>query len=158
MIDDPNTDLNPAQKAFLEELGAPASQRPDFAGDLRHHLRAAIETAVGHHLDVLPPGEIVFLSKHRLALLHGCEARFLAEESQTFAWNIPIARGTITHKAIELALNWRREIEPSNIIDETIARYEEDLTDFGNWLQSCTELERAELRSDALDVFIKFLD
>lgn len=154
----PTTNLNPAQRAVIDELGARADERPEFPDDLRHHLRAAIETAVEPYLDTLPAGEDLFISKHRLGRLHGCEARFLAEEAEDFAWSVPIARGTITHKAVELAINWRREIEPPVLIDEALARYEEDSGDFGRWLQGCSEVERAELRSDSLDAFTKFVE
>ena len=152
------TDLNPAQQAVLDELGAPAAERPEFPDDLRHHLRTAIETAVEPLLDDLPAGDDLFVNKHRLGRVHGCEARFVAEEAEDFAWSVPIARGTITHKAVELAINWRREIEPPVLVDEALARYEQDSGDFGRWLQRCSEVERAELRSDSLDAFTKFIE
>ena len=152
------TDLNPAQQAVLDELGAPAAERPEFPDDLRHHLRTAIETAVEPLLDDLPASDDLFVNKHRLGRVHGCEARFVAEEAEDFAWSVPIARGTITHKAVELAINWRREIEPPVLVDEALARYEQDSGDFGRWLQGCSEVERAELRSDSLDAFTKFIE
>ncbi len=144
--------------AVLDELGAPAGDRPEFPDDLRHHLRAAVETAVEPHLDALPPGDDLYMTKHRLGRVHGCEARFVAEEDEEFAWSVPIARGTVTHKAVELALNWRREIEPPVLVDEAIARYEEDSSGLGDWLRGCSEVERAELRSEALDAFTKFVE
>ena len=70
-------ELNPAQQAVLDQLGATADERPEFAADLRHHLRSALETAVEPHLDGLPAGEDLFVHKHRLAQVHGCEAKFL---------------------------------------------------------------------------------
>ena len=154
----PTAHLNPAQQAVIDELGAPATERPEFPDDLRHHLRAAIETAVEPYLDALPASDDLFVSKHRLGRVHGCEARFVAEEAEDFAWSVPIARGTITHKAVELAINWRREIEPPVLVDEALARCEEDSGDFGRWLRGCTEVERAELRSDSLDAFTKFVE
>ena len=63
-----DADLNPAQQAVLDQLGASADQRPQFADDLRHHLRSAIETAVEPHLDGLPAGEDLFV--HKLSLIH----------------------------------------------------------------------------------------
>tara|TARA_Y100000588_G_scaffold375652_1_gene452268 strand:+ start:90 stop:1046 length:957 start_codon:yes stop_codon:yes gene_type:complete len=157
-VSDGPSDLNPAQQAVLDELGAPAGDRPEFPDDLRHHLRAAVETAVEPHLDALPPGDDLYMTKHRLGRVHGCEARFVAEENEEFAWSVPIARGTVTHKAVELALNWRREIEPPVLVDEAIARYEEDSSGLGDWLRGCSEVERAELRSEALDAFTKFVE
>ena len=150
--------LNPAQQAVLEQLGSQVEDRPVFADDLRHHLRAALETAVEPHLDLLPDGDDLFLSKHRLAQVHGCETMLLADDAGDFEWKVPIARGTIVHKAVELAVNWRKEIQPATLIDEALARFEQDSGSLGHWLQGCSEGERAELRSESLDSFTKYLE
>jgi len=151
-------DLNPAQQAVLDQLGATADERPEFADDLRHHLRAALETAVEPHLDDLPAGEDLFVHKHRLAQVHGCEAKFLADEVEEFEWRVPTARGSIVHKAVELAVNWRLEVEPPVLVDEALARYESDQGGLGHWLRGCSEVERAELRSESLDAFTKYME
>ena len=142
-----NSGLNPAQREVLDQLGAPPGDRPVFAEDLRYHLRAALETAAEPHLDALPDSEDLFVTKHRLAMVHGCEARFLAEETTSFEWRVPLARGTIVHKAVELSVNWRREKEPAILVDEALSRFEADSDDFGRWLRGCSEADRAELRS-----------
>ncbi len=153
-----NDTLNPAQMDVLEQLGAQIDDRPVFPDDLRHHLRAALETATAPHLDTLPEGADLFLHKHRLAQVHGCETKFVADEAEEFEWKVPIARGTIVHKAVELAVNWRREIEPPTIIDEVLARFEQDSGSLGHWLRGCNEAERAELRSESLDSISKYLE
>ena len=153
-----NSDLNPAQREVLDQLGAPPGDRPVFAEDLRYHLRAALETAAEPHLDALPDGEDLFVTKHRLAMVHGCEARFLAEETSPFEWRVPLARGTIVHKAVELSINWRREKEPAILVDEALSRFEADSGDFGHWLRGCSEADRAELRSEAVDAVSKFVE
>ena len=154
----PEQQLNPAQQAVVEQLGARLEERPLFAEDLRHHLRSALETAVEPLIETLPPGQDLFLAKHQLGQLHGCQTRYLHEQEQEFVWAVNIARGSIVHKAVELAINWRREIEPPVIIDEVLARYEQDSSSLGDWLQGCTEVERAELRSESLDAFTKYLE
>ena len=151
-------ELNPAQLDVVEQLGAQIEDRPVFADDLRHHLRAALETATAPHLDLLPEGTDLFLNKHRLAQVHGCETLLVADEAEEFEWKVPIARGTIVHKAVELAVNWRREIEPPTIVDEALARFEQDSDSLGHWLRGCGEAERAELRSESLDSFTKYLE
>lgn len=150
--------LNPAQQDVVEQLGAQPEDRPVFADDLRSHLRSALDTAAAPHLDILPEGEDLFLNKHRLAQVHGCETLLLAEEAEEFEWKVPIARGTVVHKAVELAVNWRREIEPPTIIDEAISRFEQDSGSLGHWLRGCSEADRAELRSESLDSFTKYLE
>jgi len=150
--------LNPAQQAVLDELGASAGDRPEFPDDLRHHLRAALETAIEPHLDNLPQGLDLYINKHRLGMVHGCETRFLAEEAEPFEWRIPTARGSVVHKAVELAINWRGPIEPPLLIDEALASLEVDQRNLSEWLQGLSEAERAELRSQALDTFSKYLE
>ena len=159
--DDPTTqreELNPAQQAVLDELGAKAGDRPEFDEDLRPHLRAALETAIEPHLDALPPNEDVYLSKHRLGQVHGCEAKYLAEDAEDFEWRVPIARGSVVHKAVELAVHWRRDFEPPSLVDEALARLEAEDRGLGYWLQGVSEAERAELRSLAVDSFTKFVE
>jgi len=153
-----DSDLNPAQREVLDQLGALPGDRPVFPEGLRHHLRAALETAAEPHLDDLPDSEDLFVNKHRLAMVHGCEARFLAEETSPFEWRVPLARGTIVHKAVELSVNWRREKEPAILVDEALSRFEADSGDFGHWLRGCSEADRAELRSEAIDAVSKFIE
>jgi len=150
--------LNPAQQAVLDELGSSADERPEFPDDLRHHLRAALETAVEPYLDDLPTDQDLYVNKHRLATVHGCEARFVAEQDEPFEWRVPTARGTVVHKAVELAVNWRGPIEPPRLIDEALANLVADQRSLGEWLEGIGEAERAGLRSQALDAFSKYLE
>ena len=158
VVSDSDNNLNPAQQEVIEHLGAPSKDRPSFGTDLKQHLRRALDAAVAHYIEEIPKDESIFLSKHRLAQIHGCEKKFLAEENEDFEWQVATARGTIVHKAIELSVNWRKEIEPSVIVDEAVARFEEDSNSLGYWLRGCSEIERAELRSVSVDTFTKFLE
>ncbi|MGE4566446.1 MAG: hypothetical protein AAEB43_02190, partial [Acidimicrobiales bacterium] len=78
----PEQQLNPAQQAVVEQLGARLEERPLFAEDLRHHLRSALETAVEPLIETLPLGQDLFLAKHQLGQLHGCQTRYLHEQEQ----------------------------------------------------------------------------
>jgi CRISPR/Cas system-associated exonuclease Cas4 (RecB family) len=158
VVSDSQNILNPAQQEVIEHLGAPQKDRPSFETDLKQHLRKALETAVAHCMEELPNDESIFLSKHRLSQVHGCEEKFLAEEDEDFEWQVATARGTIVHKAIELSINWRKEIAPAVIVDEAVSRFEEDSNSLGHWLRGCSEIERAELRSISVDTFTKFLE
>ena len=75
-----------------------------------------------------------------------------------FAVTVPIARGTVAHKAIELGIHWRGEPLPLDLVDEAmgaLANTDHWLTDF---LQTCTDVERAELRGTAGDRVAKFFE
>src|SRR5690606_30617843 len=73
-------------------------------------------------------------------------------------WSVAAARGKVAHKAIELSINWRREITPWSLVDEALARLELGDDDFARWLQGIGEAERAELRGEANDRVVKFLE
>jgi hypothetical protein len=157
-------ELNPAQQDVLAQLGASREERPRFDAVLRHELRRALDDGLGPLIDLLDqrrdakPGDNMFISKHKLGRVMGCERRFVAEEAEEFEWSVPIARGTIAHKAIELSIHWRREPEPLVLVDESISRLSEGTDGLADWLQSCSEVERAELRAEANDRVVKFLE
>lgn len=154
----PGSRLNPAQAEVLQALGARPHERPSFDPRLRHELRAELEERLRPVAADLPDGEQLWVSKHLLSSVHGCEGLFLAREAETFAWTPASARGVVAHKAIELSINWRREIVPLVLVDEALARLEDGEDDFARWLQGLGEVERAELRAEANDRVTKFLE
>ncbi len=154
---DSPVELNPAQKEVLVQLGATRDERPRFDAVIRHELRRALEDGLEPHVEEVGD-DTMFVSKHLLGRAMGCEKRFLAEDDDDFAWSVPLARGTIAHKAIELSIHWRREPEPLVLVDETISRLTEGVDGLADWLQTCTEVERAELRAEANDQVVKFLE
>jgi len=157
-------ELNPAQQEVLAQLGAPRDERPQFDAVLRHELRRALEDKLGPLTGLLDarddakPGDNMFISKHKLARVMGCERQFVTEEADPFQWSVPIARGSVAHKAIELSVHWRREPEPLVLVDESIARLSEGIDGMADWLQEISEVERAELRGDVNDMVVKFLE
>ena len=147
--------LNPAQQDIADRLRGDRTERPAFDAELRHHLRSRLEHGIAPVVESLPRDTVVVVSKNRLSGVHGCEARYLHDD---FAWSVPAARGRVAHKAIEVSLNWRREIVPLVLVDEALARLEEGEDDFARWLQGRPEIERAELRAEANDRVVKFLE
>lgn len=150
----------PVQQRTLDELGASGAERPTFDPELGRRLRADLEAGLRPVLDDLAPDEDLGLSKHLLMRIHGCEVRLLAEDAEPgkFVVTVPIARGTIAHKAVELGIHWRGEPLPLELVDEamaSLANTDHWLTDF---LQTCTDADRAELRSTAGDRVAKFFE
>lgn len=152
------TELNPAQQQVLDLLGAPLGERPSFDAALRHELRDELEEGLAHLKGDLDPDDPFFVSKHKLGSVHGCEVRMLAEEDAGFEWSVPTARGTVAHKAIELSVNWRGEPTPTELVDEAIARLSNDGNTLADFLQRASEVDRVELRGEALDRVTKFLE
>lgn len=151
-------ELNPAQQQVLEMLGAPKDERPTFDAALRDELRVELESRLTHLTGDLDPDDPVFVSKHKLGSVHGCEVRMLADEDAGFEWSVPTARGTVAHKAIELSVHWRGTPTPTELVDESIARLTNGDDGLADFLQRCSETDRTELRGEALDRVTKFLE
>ncbi|MGH9185276.1 MAG: PD-(D/E)XK nuclease family protein [Acidimicrobiales bacterium] len=158
-------ELNPAQQDVLDVLGSLRDGRPVFDAGLRHDLRIELEDGLAPvvtALDDVDDTETLWVSKHALATVHGCEVRFLAEDAIGFAgWSVPTARGTVAHKAIELSVHWRGAPTPMELTDEAIARLTETATGptaLAAWLQGLSDVERAELRAQVNDHVAKFLE
>lgn len=147
--------LNPAQHDVATRLRGDRNDRPSYDDELRHVLRARLEAGIADAVDALPRTSTLVVSKNRLTAVHACEARYLRDD---FEWSVPAARGKVAHKAIELSINWRREIVPLVLVDEALARLEDGEDDFARWLQGLGEVERAELRAEANDRVVKFLE
>lgn len=151
-------DLNPAQQEVVDVLGAARESWPRFEPDLRHHLRTALETATEPIIEDLGANTTLWLSKHAVNQVHGCERRYMAELDDPFEWSVPLARGTVAHKAIELSIHWRGEPVPLAMVDEALARLEEGVDGFAQWLQAISDAELAELRAEVNDRVMKFLE
>ena len=150
-------ELTPAQRDVLDLLGASRDERPTFDAGLRHELRAELEAA----LEPLVPDlgtDTLFINKRALTAVHACEGRYLAEREEPFAWSPAIARGTVAHKAIELSVGWRGEPVPGELVDEALARLTHGSDSVGDWLQTATEADVAELRALATEQVTTFLE
>lgn len=146
--------LNPAQMQVLSELGS--TDRPTFRDDLRTDLRQYLEEELA---DVAAStDEPLFLSKHQLGLLHGCEARFVADRSREFAWTVASARGSVAHKAIELMISHRNSPSPLDLVERAVERIEDDEFSLGGFIRNLDEGQRAELTSRSNDFVTTFVE
>ena len=140
---------------MLDQLGSTA--RPRFRDDLRDHLAAEISQALAPVVAAL--SEPLVVTKHKLALVHGCQARFLADGQRPFAWTPAAARGVVAHKAIELLVAWTGPVVPLELIDAALASLERDeLAPVSSYLRALTRGERAELVAAANEKVAAFLD
>ena len=155
-------DYNPAQQEGVSLLGAPKGARPEFEPGLRDELRAGLEDRleplVEHIGSDAFDDDTLFLSKFTLTQVLGCERKSMAERSEPFEWSPPTARGTVMHKAIELSVHWRGEPSPLALVDEALASLQNVDKSIGDYLKSCTETERTELRAGAGSTMTQFLE
>lgn len=149
---------NPAQAEVLEALGARPHERPEFDPRLRAELREELQGRLAPIAARVPAGEVLFLSKHLLGSVHGCEGLFLAQEAEPFAWSPQTARGTVAHKAIELSISWRGDPSPGELVDEAIARLIAGSERIADYLGGLGEGERAELHGEAVERTAMFLE
>ncbi len=147
--------LNPAQQQVLDELGS--TDRPTFRDDLRDHLREELEESLEPMAAELEDPPLI-IAKRTLSMVHGCEARYLADKSTEFEWSIPIARGTVAHKAIELLVARRGNPTPLDLVDDAMSRLEFDDKSISPFLQSLTEAERADLLGQVNDLIANFME
>ncbi len=153
--------LNPAQEALLNALRATLDERPTFDPGLRDELRSDLEGRLAGLVPMLDTLGIeqLWVAKHQLSAVAGCEVRFLAEEDAGFGdWTVPKARGSVSHRAIELSMHVRGAPVPEELVDEAIARLTESDGSLGDWLQTITEADRADLRGEAVDRVSSFLE
>ncbi len=151
----PESGLNPAQAEAERLLREPRDQRPIHRRDLRDELRGLLTDGLAEVCAWVE--KPIFLSKHTLSSVHGCEARFLHELEQPFTANAATVKGAIAHKAIELSVASAGH-SPGKLVDRAMARLREQEDWVGLWLAAADELDRAEVRTMAGDRVAKFIE
>ena len=152
--------LNPAQQSVLDRLGAGASvdDRPEFPPELRDELRDEVEAELAPVAAVLRSDRALVVDKRLLAGVHGCEVRFRHEQGAPFEISVPVLRGTVVHKAVELAVNWDGNPLPGALVDEAIGRLARADHWAADWLAGASDADRAEVRAAAGATVAKFLE
>lgn len=150
--------LNPAQQAVIALLGRTTDDRPTPRDGLAAEFEAELIEAMEIIRDDVLDGPEMWIGKRDLALINGCEAHYVADQSSEFTWTPASARGVVAHKAIELSLNWRGEVAPGEMVDEALARLGESTKGVSGYINKMTEGERAELRGFATDRATKFME
>ncbi len=143
--------LNPAQQETLTVLGATREQRPTFDLGLRDELREQMSqdlAPVAEEIRSKGRGMTLYLSKYQLSTILGCERKFMGERGDPFAWSPATARGTVTHKAIELSIHRGGEAKPLDLTERAMASLERSGgSGIGDYLRSADEDDIAELRA-----------
>lgn len=153
-MDEAGPELNPRQQETLDRLGAKPSERPVFDAGLGADLRARLDEELAGPVSALPDGATLFVNKHALATVHACEARWHAEDADpSFIVSPAVVRGVVAHKAIELGINRRRDSPlspPGDRVDAALDSLERDEKWMSDWLRTCEEVDRAQVRSAAV--------
>lgn len=151
--------LNPTQRRTLAMLGAGDTEaRTEFDADLGERLRELAETGLAGIADAVGGPRPLTVTKHLLNGVHGCQARFIDGQTRPFEPSIPIVRGTITHKALELGIHWPGTPTPLDLVDAAIERIghgDHWATDFVAGLEPA---DQAELRATSAGLVGGFLE
>ena len=147
--------LSPVQQEVVEQIGAKRETWPEFPAELRAELRGELEKGTADHVARLGPDRQIWANKHAIATVHGCEKKFLADREFP-GWSVPLAKGTVIHKAIELSINWPGVAIPADLVDEAMSSLEFSEQNIAGFLQELKEADRAQLHSDAVDMVTKF--
>ena len=133
--------------------------RPEVDKGLARSLRARLQDDLRLVADRLSMVEDeLHVTKAALSSVHQCERRYVGEGGFP-GWNAVTARGTVAHRAIELAVFAKERPPPLDLVDLAIER----LVDAGDagpgeWLSEASAVEIAELRSGANELVVKFLE
>ena len=147
----------PAQQRVIDVLGRRPDDTDEIDAEVVAELRHELEERLAPVASQMPPGESLYVGKTPLATFGACPGRWLADLAAPFSWTVPSVRGTVSHKAIELTLNWRGEVEPSRAVDAAITRLiDDDGSSAGRFLRNLSTVELAELRSASVDLVTAF--
>lgn len=148
-------ELTPVQQAVLDAL----AKEPGFVplpNPVISEIRDQLHGLVADIAEYLEPDKALWVSKNKVTTVHGCEGHYLANLSN-FEWTVANVRGTVVHKAIELATNWRGNFTPSDVVDDALDRVAADeRISAAQFVDSLSDSDRAELRSGAIDLYTKF--
>ncbi|MGK2929822.1 MAG: PD-(D/E)XK nuclease family protein, partial [Acidimicrobiales bacterium] len=150
------TSLRPAQQRVIELLGRHADDDAEIGPELAVSLRTELEERLADAAALVPAGEGLWVGKTPLAAFNSCPGHWRAQVDSPFSWSVPSVRGTVSHKAIELSINWRGEVEPGRAVDAAISRMLDDGTSAGRFLRTLSTVDLAELRSSAVDLVTAF--
>jgi PD-(D/E)XK nuclease superfamily len=154
MAGSPERALNPTQREVLDRIRLPVDQRLVWPEGIRRDIHDRLQDELADVRDLIPDEGQLWVAKSALDAVHGCEARHRADR---FEWSVPVARGRVAHKAIEMTVTWRGDPEPRELVDEAIGRLEEGDDGLADFLRTCGTAARVDLASQAVTVVDGFL-
>jgi len=147
--------LSPVQRRTLDDLRRDGEADPRMDEQLVADLRGQADDALDELGSRLDDTELL-VTKHAIASVLACETNHLAPDD--FTWTPARARGKVSHRAIQLMLNWRGEPTPADLVDEALARLADEETSFGDYIAALTSGDEADVRGLAVERVTKFVE
>ena len=148
--------LTPAQRETLELIRLPSDQRITHDPALRPQLHLELEAATEHLVDLID--KPLWISKRQLQAVNSCEALYEAQQLEPFEWRIPMTRGQIFHKCVELSIHLFPARTAPELVDEALSSIINRGDGLADFLSSLSDIERAEIRSDVSSLLQTFFD
>jgi len=145
--------LTPAQRQVADGLFAPGEPRPTFDEDLAAGLAARLDAELGPATAGLEAPLVV--TKAALARVHACEAHYQVD---SFRWNPAVAAGTVTHRAVDLAMGWGGAPSALDLVEGAYERLTEGEGDLADYLRELSAPEEADVRTRANAAVVAFLE
>lgn len=147
--------LNPVQQRTLDALrrtGDALVFEPEFVADVRAEMVEALEAFA----ERLQPNQQLYVNKHAIATVLDCEEFHLVPDD--FEWKPATAKGQVAHRAIQLLLSWRGEPNPTDLVDEAMARLADEERGIGEWIAGLSPADTADLRGQSSERVTKFME
>jgi CRISPR/Cas system-associated exonuclease Cas4 (RecB family) len=148
-------DLTPVQIRTLEALRR-SSDPVVFDQELVEDIRAEMRDALDEFAERLQPNQEVFVSKHKIATALDCEEFHVLPDD--FTWKPATAKGQVAHRAIQLLLSWRGEANPTDLVEEAMARLADEERGIGTWIATLSPADEADLRGQSVERLTKFME
>jgi CRISPR/Cas system-associated exonuclease Cas4 (RecB family) len=136
----------------LRRSGEPLVFDPDLVADIRTEMRVALD----EFAERLRPNQEVWISKHKVGSALECEEFHLLPDD--FEWKPATAKGQVAHRAIQLILSWRGEPNPTELVDEAMARLADEERGIGQWIAALSPADEADLRGQSVERVTKFME
>ena len=149
------TALTPVQQRTLDALrrsGDPLVFDPDLVADIRTEVRIAFD----EFAERLQPNQQLWVNKHTVATVLDCEEFHLVPDD--FEWKPATAKGQVAHRAIQLTLSWRGEPNPTDLVEEAMARLADEERGIGQWIAALSPADEADLRGQSVERVTKFME
>ena len=148
--------LTPAQQATLDLIRLPADERITHKSTLRAQIQLELEKETVDLVDQID--EPLWVSKRQLQAVTSCEALYEAQQDEPFEWKLPMTRGQIFHKCIELSMHLSPPRTAPQLVDEALVSLMNRDDGLANFLLDLSDIERAEIRSDVASLLQTFFD
>jgi len=148
--------LTPAQQRTLDALRRTDDEALVFDAAFVTELRRDAIEGVAALTERLADGCSIAVNKFNIAEVLSCEEHFV--HPPRFGWSPALACGKVSHRAIELLLNWRGEPTPSDLVDEALVRLTGDDSSLGEWLATLRRGEEADVRGRSVARVTQFVE